>query len=78
MKTSGKLISIISILFVVISVIFLITSIIELCQVNPDDICKIILKLKNYYDIIIIDTSSLTGGISFLTGVAFSTITFSS
>ena len=27
-------------------------------QLNPDDICKIILKLKNYYDIIIIDTSS--------------------
>ena len=38
MSNSGKLMSMVSILFVIISVMFLITSIIELCQVNPDDI----------------------------------------
>ena len=38
MSNSGKLMSTVSILFVIISIMFLITSIIEFCQVNPDDI----------------------------------------
>jgi hypothetical protein len=38
MSNSGKLIRMVSILFVIISVMFLITSIIELCQVTSDDI----------------------------------------
>lgn len=38
MSNSGKLMTSISIIFILISLMFLITTVIELCQINPDDV----------------------------------------